>query len=233
LHGRTDLVKILLCDDHGILRDALRALLGGRGFHVVADAASGEQALLLARELRPDLVLLDVVLGGANGIVITRRLLEALPATHVLGLSMLEDHRYAAAMLEAGAMGYVVKSALADELVHAIELVAAGGQYVSPGAQPPGAAGGGRRSQVARVTAARFAAKPALAASRPEVLSRREREVLKLVADGESSKRIAASLEIAVTTVETHRRQIMDKLGLRSVAELTKYAIRAGLTSLD
>lgn len=218
-------MRILLCDDHGIVREGLRAILAEQGLEVVGEARSGREAIAMATRLRPAVVLMDISMPDLNGVLATQRLLVEAPESKVIALSMHADHRYVTAMFRAGASGYVVKSSLSEELMQAIHCVTNNGRYVSPTIagvdleQTP--ASGAVASSESRST-------PAI-----KVLSAREREVLQLVADGMSTKEIATALDIATSTVETHRRQLMDKLNLRTVAELTKYALREGLTSLD
>lgn len=208
-------MKVVLADDHAMVRDGLRAVLEKAGVSVVGEAANGREAVVQALRLHPDVVVMDVGMAELNGIDATRRLTRELPGTKVLGLSMNADRRYVTAMLSAGAVGYVLKNAAAEQLIEALTVVVSGGTYLSPGLD----------TVIPIGTAGRTAAQRAL--------TPREREVLQLVAEGKSSKEVAAALEIALPTVETHRRQIMEKLGLRSIAELTKYAIREGLTSAD
>lgn len=216
-------MRILLCDDHRIMRDGLRAILERAGFVVVGEAADGRQGLRLAEELAPDVVLMDISMPELNGIDATRALVGRCPGVKVLGLSMSAEPRYVRALLAAGASGYVLKSSAAKDLIEALHTVAAGAEYVSPDVARERAAEPG--AGVAP------SAPPSSRAVRP--LSGREREVLQLLAEGHSSKEIALRLCVATTTIESHRRQIMDKLNIRTIAELTKYAIREGLTSVD
>jgi len=222
-------VKIVLADDHRMMRDGLRAILEKDGHEVVGEAANGHEALAVAHRARPNIVLMDISMPELNGIDATRRLVAELPATKVIALSMNTDRRYVLAMFEAGAVGYLLKSSAADELITAIGAVASGQKYVSPSI-----AG----IVLERLVSAPLASAPPSRRTAPDAgaakaLSLREREVLQLLAEGKSSKEIAGRLGVAVPTVETHRRQIMAKLGLRTIAELTKYAVREGLTSLD
>jgi DNA-binding NarL/FixJ family response regulator len=217
-------MRILLVDDHRMMREGLRALLEREGMTIVGEAASGRDVLKIVEDLRPEVLVMDVSMPDLNGIDATRQVCAAAPWVTVVGLSMNADRRFVLGMFEAGASAYVLKTSAADDLVQAIREVAAGRKYLSsklvetvPGW--PESVGHRTRTPVP------FPAVKALTA--------REREVLQLVAEGNSSKEIAAKLEVAVPTVETHRRQIMDKLGLHSIAELTKYAIREGLTSPD
>jgi DNA-binding NarL/FixJ family response regulator len=213
-------MKVVLVDDHRMVRDGLRAVLERAGVEVTGEAATGHEALTEVRRLRPDVVVMDITMPELNGIDATKRLMAELPGLKVLALSMNADRRYVIAMLEAGAVGYLLKNSASEELLIALEAVARGETYLSP------AIAG---SVVAR--AIQGSPTPRSAEERP--LTVREREVLQLVAEGKSSKEIGSILHIAVPTVETHRRQIVEKLNLRSIAELTKYAIREGLTSTE
>jgi DNA-binding NarL/FixJ family response regulator len=222
-------MKILLCDDHRMMRDGLRVILEKEGFEVTGEAATGREVLALAAQLRPEVVVMDISMPDLNGIDATRKLLAKHPGIKVVGLSMNADRRYVTAMFAAGAVGYLVKSSASEELIQAIRAVAANLKYVSP------AIAGSFVDEF--VTHAGAAPLPAsISPARPsggKPLSPREREVLQLLAEGRSSKDIAARLDVAATTIETHRRQIMDKLQLRTIAELTKYAVREGLTTLE
>lgn len=222
-------MRILLCDDHRMMRDGLRAILEKENFEVTGEAATGREALVLAAELRPDIVVMDISMPDLNGIDATRKLLAKHPGIKVVGLSMNADRRYVTAMFAAGAVGYLVKSSASEELIQAIRAVAANLKYVSPAI-----AGSFVDDFVTHAGAAQFPSSfPAARSVASKPLSPREREVLQLLAEGKSSKDIAAQLDVAATTVETHRRQIMDKLQLRTIAELTKYAVREGLTTLE
>ncbi len=212
LHG----VKILLADDHQIMRDGLRAILAQSGFVVIGEASTGREAIAQAHALRPDLIIMDISMPDLNGIDATRRLASELPSIKVIGVSGHADSRYSSAMLEAGASGFVLKQAASKDLIAAVPIVMSGMTFVSPA-----------------VGQAIDSTRGARGSSNGKSLSPREREVLQLIAEGKASKEIASSLDIALPTVETHRRQLMDKLSLRTIAELTKYAIREGLTSLE
>jgi DNA-binding NarL/FixJ family response regulator len=214
-------VNILLVDDHQMMREGLRAVLEQEpDLHVAGEAADGRAALEACDRLQPDVVVMDVGMPGLDGIEATRQLQSRAPRARVVALSMNADRRYVQAMLSAGAWAYLVKSAASDELIRALRAVSHGEKYVSPAVAGAAvdALGGGSA---------------AVRADPRGQLSPREREVLQLIAEGLTSKEIAMRLRVAVSTIETHRKQIMAKLDLRSVAELTKFAIRAGLTSLE
>jgi DNA-binding NarL/FixJ family response regulator len=214
-------MRILLADDHQMMRDGLRALLEREpDLQVVGEAADGRAAVELCGRLQPDLVVMDIGMAGLNGIDATRQLTAQAPRVRVVALTMNTDRSYVLAMFEAGAMAYLVKSAAADELIRAIRAVARGQKFVSSAVA----------GAVVDGSSAHLEAEPA---GRRRALTPREREVLQLLSEGKTTKEIAAQLELAAQTVETYRKQIMAKLELRSVAELTKYAIRAGLTTLD
>lgn len=222
-------MKVLLADDHRMMRDGLRVILEKRNIEVVGEAGDGREAVTLAERVRPDIVVMDIAMPELNGIDATRRLVGSVPGSRIIGLSMNADRRYVLAMFAAGAMGYLLKSSAAEELVQAVHEVFNGHKYVSPtiaGTVIDNIIGsdGGTRPLPKRPV-------PGFPATK--ALTAREREVLQLVAEGKTSKQIATSLEVGMATIETHRRQLMDKLGLRTIAELTKYAIREGLTSLD
>lgn len=214
-------VAILIADDHQIVRQGLRGLLAQQAdFTVIAEAEDGRDAVRLACELTPDVVIIDVGMPELNGIDATRQLLAECPGARVVGLSMHADRRYVTEMLKAGAMGYLLKDCAFEELVTAIRTVLHDKIYLSQRIH----------EQVLQDYVAQLNRADATAFS---LLSPREREVLQLIAEGASVKEIAEQLSISVKTVETYRAQIMEKLDLHSVAELTKYAIREGLTSLE
>ncbi len=220
-------IRILIVDDHRLFREGLAGLLAAEAdFRVVGEAGDGQSALRLAGETQPEVVILDVTLPGENGIVVAGKLREAAPEARILALSMHVESRFVAEMFRAGAGGYLVKMCEFEELSEAVRVVASGGNYVSP--------------QIAgEVVREVFGGKPAVdeaaASAAPggiERLSERELEILRLLAEGKSAKESAVMLHVSVKTIDSHRRQIMSKLGLNSVAELTKFAIRSGLTSL-
>ncbi len=211
-------IKVLLADDHTILRMALRALLAREtDINVVADVERGADAVRVAAELKPDVVVMDIGMPDMSGIEATRALLSGDPAVKVLALSTYLERSLVAQMLAAGAKGYVVKSTHGDELLRGIREVSENRIYLCP--------------EVAAVMIDSMRDKSPAGAGDGERLGRREREVLALLAEGKTSQEIAAKLFIATSTVIAHRRNISRKLGLHTVAELTKYAIREGLTS--
>ncbi|MEY8876784.1 MAG: response regulator, partial [Leptothrix sp. (in: b-proteobacteria)] len=210
-------VRVLLADDHRMVREALRDMLAKvDGIEVVGEAGDAAGALAQARALVPDVIVLDISLPDLDGIEVASRLQRAGNAARIVALSGHADKHHVSAMLRAGAAAYLTKSTAGTELVRAIRAVVAGQSYFCP--------------EVAHALAAeiRERAQPGDAPR----LGRREREVLRLIAAGQRSPAIAEQLHIAVSTVEVHRRNIMRKLGLGNVADLTKYAIREGLASV-
>ena len=213
-------MKILLADDHKIMREGLRALIEKHGdMDVVEEAGDGRTAVQLTRKLRPDVVVMDLTMPVLNGIDATRQIMAAVPGARVIALSIHSDRRFVSQMFKAGAKGYLLKDCASEELILAIRTVADGKTYLSPGI-----AGAVVAEYVRSLAKHEETTQPSLTA--------REGEVLQLLAEGKTTKQAAAILDISVKTVETHRRQIMGKLQLNSVAELTKYAIREGLTPL-
>lgn len=211
-------IRVMLVDDHKILREALHSVLEReKDIQLLEDANDGNEAQRLARTQKPDVVVMDIGLPSVSGIEVTRRLLREHPDIRVLALSTFSDRRMVLQMLDAGASGYIVKSAGRDELLRGIRALAQGRNYLCP--------------EVSAVVVDSVRSKRADDKPEGERLGRREREVLRLLADGSTSPEIAGTLHIATSTVEVHRRNIMRKLDLHSVAELTKYAIRNGLTS--
>ncbi|MCE9595325.1 MAG: response regulator transcription factor [Planctomycetes bacterium] len=214
-------IRVLLVDDHKMMREGLRALLApATDIEVVGDASDGRKALDLVRTLSPDVVVMDVGMPELNGVEATRRIRTEFERVKVVALSTHTDKRYVHHLLEAGACGYVLKIAAHDELVRAIRAASLGRTYLSPEV-----AG----SVVERSTHPHGAGE----VSAFSTLGSREREVLQLVAEGKTSAETAKEMHISIKTVETHRRNIVQKLGLHGTAELTKYAIREGLTSVD
>lgn len=213
-------IRVLLVDDHPVFREALAHVLQHESdISVVGQAGDGRVAVDLARDLAPDVVVLDIAMPGLNGVGAAARILARNPEVRVIALSAYSDRHFVTEMFRAGAMGYVVKNAAGTELLRAIRAVHKGQRYVSPG--------------VAELPAGNPQQAPAAAGSSPRVeLGRREREVLQLIAEGLRGAEIARRLHIAESTVEVHRRNIMRKLDLHGVAELTRYAIREGLSPL-
>ena len=214
-------IRILLADDHKIVREGIRSLLEKQqDIEVVAEAQDGRQTLTLVGELLPKVVVVDVAMPGLNGIETTRRIVHGYPGTSVIALSMHADRRLVGSMLAAGASGYLLKDCAFEELANAIRAVAAGRTYLS--------------SRIVDVMVRDyFASHDRFVSSTPSALTGRESEVLQLLAEGSTAKEIASELQVSTKTIETHRERIMQKLNVHSVAQLTKYAIREGLTSLD
>jgi DNA-binding NarL/FixJ family response regulator len=211
--------KILLTDDHRLLRQGLASLLQTEGFEVVGEAEDGRNAVKLAKKLRPDIVILDISMPSLNGIEATRLICQELPRMKVLMLSMYSDSRFILEAFKAGAAGYLLKDAAFEEMVTAVKTVLKGRMYLSPAIA----------EVVVRKSVGQWSGETKI---RDAEISSRQREVLQLLAEGKSTKDIASTLYVSVKTVETHRKQIMDKLRVHSIAELTKYAIREGFTSL-
>ena len=214
-------IRIVLADDHKILRDGLRSLLEQQSdMQVVAEADNGRATVKLAQELNPDVVVMDIGMPDLNGIDATKQIVTKAPGVKVIALSMHSDKRFVQGMLSAGASGYLLKDSAFDELARAIQVVVADQTYLSP--------------KVAGVVVESMVRKTARRPARVSAdLSDREREVLQLMSEGKSTKQIAATLDVSIKTIETHRSRIMDKVGIHSVAELTKFAIREGLTSVE
>ncbi len=213
--------RILLADDHKIMREGLRALIEKHSeFQIVGQAEDGRTTIKLAQELTPDIIIMDIGMPDLNGIEATRRIKAALPGTRIIALSMYYDKRFVMGMLGAGASGYLRKDCAPEELVTAIQTVAQKGTYLSPRV-----AGAGLRKNVNSLSKK----------SRTDFvkLTERQREVLQSLSEGKNTKQIAHALKISVKTVETHILKIKEKLDIRSTAELTRYAIREGLTFLE
>ena len=215
-------IRVLIADDHKIMLAGLRSLLEKQtDFDVVAEAENGRKAVQMAEEKKPDVVVMDVSMPDLNGIEATKQIIESLPETRVIALSMHSDKRFVMGMLRAGASGYLLKDCASQELATAIRQVAGGKKYLSP--------------EITGVVIDDFllGAQIEEAATATSLLSPREREVLQLIAEGWSTKQIASHLYVSIKTIETHRRQLMKKLNLHNIADLTKYAIREGLTSIE
>lgn len=213
-------IRIVLADDHSIIRAGIRNLLDQEAdLEVVGEASDGRGVIRLNQELEPDVLIMDITMPNLNGIDATRQIIRKNPATKIIALSMHSDHHFVAEMLQAGATAYLLKDCVYDELVQAIHLVCQGKTYLSP--EIASLLVKDYRSQVTQTLAPKSA-----------TLSPREREVLQLLAEGNATKTIAEKLYLSVKTIEAHRAQIMRKLDIHNVADLTKYAIREGLTSL-
>jgi len=211
----------LLADDHGIIRQGLRSLLEKRpDVEVVGEADDGYRALELVRQLQPDIAVMDITMPNLNGVDATRKIVDEFANVRVIALSIHSNRRFVSDMLRAGASGYILKECLFDELVQAIRAVAAGSIYLSP--------------RITGVVVDDYVERLSVTSeSELAGLTDREREVLQLLAEGNSTKAIALKLHVSYKTIESNRRRIMEKLDIHSVAELTKYAIREGLTSLE
>jgi DNA-binding NarL/FixJ family response regulator len=210
-------IRVVLADDHALVRAGMRSLLGGMAqVEVVGEAASGEEALVLAERERPDVVLMDIAMKGMTGLQAAGRMREQHPAVRVIILSMHAGEEYVLQALRAGAIGYLLKDAATGELELALRSVMRGESWFSPAVS----------RQVVEGYVQRVGGEPVA-----DVLTARQREVLKLVAGGKSTKEIAFDLNLSVKTVETHRAQIMERLGIRDVAGLVRYALKTGLVS--
>ncbi|BAV97072.1 DNA-binding NarL/FixJ family response regulator [Lysobacter enzymogenes] len=208
-------VRVLIADDHTMVRESLAGLLRGAGVDVVAQAADGEETLQRAQELRPDVVVTDLSMPGLNGLEVIRRLREQAPAARVLVLTMHQEDEYILQAVRAGASGYVVKDSPAAELLAAVREVHAGRGYFGP--------------QAARALAEQLRHPERDLGDPYGRLTAREREVFHLIADGLTTKEIARRLTISVKTAENHRARVLDKLDVRNSAELVRYASRKGL----
>lgn len=213
--------QILLVDDHKIMRDGIKAILqhGGGEFFVVGEADNGAEAVQVARKTRPDIILMDIGLPGLNGIEATAEVLKHCPETKVIILSMYDDEHSVVSAIRSGARAFVLKKASDSDLLDALRTVAKGGSYLSP--------------QVSDRLLSRIQRGDLDAASAPsalESLSPREIQVMRLVAEGKTSKEIAALLDLGLQTVRSYRKTMMRKLGVSNVAGLTQLALAAGLT---
>ena len=211
-------LRILLADDHTIVRQGLRKVLEERPeWEVVAEAGDGREAVRQAEQLKPDVAILDVAMPLLNGIEATRQIGKKSPSTRVLVLSMHADDAYVIQILQAGAIGYLLKDSADVDLIQAVTAAAAGKSFFSPA--------------IARVMLDDYVRQLSDkgVTDRYETLSEREREIFQLIAEGKANKEIAALLSISPSTVETHRARIMDKLDLHSAAEIVLYAVRRGV----
>jgi len=213
-------IKILLVDDHQILRDGIRSLVKGYDdMEVIGEAADGREALDMVEKLSPDIVIMDISMPDLNGIDATRMIINEAPDVKVIALSMHHDKQFVSEIFKAGASGYLIKDSAFDELEHAIRIVISGQTYINP--------------QIASLVVESLVNQSVTPNPKSfSLLTEREREVLQLIADGKSTKQIAIDLNVSSKTIESHRRQVMGKLNVRSVADLTKFAIREGLTTI-
>jgi DNA-binding NarL/FixJ family response regulator len=214
--------RILIADDHQIVRQGLRILLEHEpDLNVVAEAEDGRATVRMVRNIQPDVVIMDVAMPDLNGIEATRQIVAEFPRIKIIALSMYSDRRFVVNMLKAGASGYLLKDCAFEELAKAIRAVLGNKTFLSPG--------------VSDILVRDFVQgyNPKNETTVYSVLTPREREVMQLMSEGRSTNQIAGHLHVSIKTIETHRQQIMHKLNISSVAQLTKYAIREGLTSLE
>jgi DNA-binding NarL/FixJ family response regulator len=220
-------IRVLLADDHGLVRAGIRSLLESLdGIHVVAEAANGREALNLVASRRPDVALVDIAMAELNGLEACARIAREYPQTKVIILSMHANEEYVLQALKAGAAGYLLKDAYTNELEMAIKAVAGGETYLSP--------------PVSKHVISNYMRRLGSEESDDESpynqlerLTPRQREILQLIAEGNTTQEIARTLNISVKTAETHRMQLMDRLGIHDIAGLVRFAIRVGLISLD
>lgn len=208
-----DKIHILLADDHAVVRQGFKMILAAQAdMEIVGEAGNGREALDLAGQLQPDVIVMDVAMPELNGIEATRRVAGLSPRSRVLALSMHKDSVYVREILRAGARGYLLKDAIASDLLAAVRAVARGEGYLSPGV-----------SDAVLNDYRRHVTDPI------DLLSSREREVLQMIAEGKTNKEIATVLNLSVYTVDAHRGRIMEKLNLHSVTDLVRFAVRCGL----
>lgn len=214
-------MRIVLADDQGMVRQGLKAMIEKQtDMKVVGEARDGWEVVELARKLSPDIIIMDISMPNLNGVEATRQILEEKPNIKIIALSMYPHKRYVTEMLKAGALGYVLKSYLFDELVKALHAASAGEHYLSP--------------QITDVLVGEYINKDSTnEESGLSKLTPRERQVLQLIAEGLSTKQVALRLSISPKTADANRRQIMKKLDIHSIAEITKFAIREGVTTPD
>jgi DNA-binding NarL/FixJ family response regulator len=206
------MLRILLADDHAVLREGLKALLERGGMKVVGEASDGREAVRLGTQLQPDVAILDIAMPVLNGLDAAHELLRAAPKTRSVVLTMHQEEQYVMDALRAGAKGYVLKSQATADLLQAIQEVSRGGVYLSPG--------------ISRTVVDAYLTKSELP---PDPLTARERQVLQLIGEGKTTKEVAVLLGVSVKTAETHRTRMMQKLDIHETAGLVRYAIRRGL----
>ena len=214
------MLEILVADDHEIVRKGLCSLLEqNKDFKIVAEARDGRTTVRLASELQPDIIIMDIAMPNMNGIEATKQIVNQNPEIKVIALSMHSDRRFVMEMLKAGVSAYLLKDSAFEELMLALKTVMKGKVYLSP--------------EIAGTIVEDYRQMKKDETSAFEVLTEREREVLQLIAEGKPTKEIAASLNVSVKTIESHRQKIMNKLELSSIAELVKYAIRSAITNIE
>ncbi len=210
---QTSKTRILLADDHALVRKGFRLILDSQpDMEVVGEASNGRETLLIAEQLKPDLIVMDVSMPELNGIEATRRVADVSPRTRVLALSMHKDSVYVREILRAGAKGYLLKDAADDDLLVAVRAVSRGEGYLSPAV-----------SDAVLIDYRRHVTDPI------DLLSSREREVLQMIAEGKTNKEIAVALHLSVYTVEAHRGRVMEKLNLHNTSDMVRFALRNGL----
>jgi DNA-binding NarL/FixJ family response regulator len=213
-------LKVLLSDDHKIVREGLKNLLyKNPAIEIVAESENGRETVELALKLHPDIVIMDITMPELNGIEAARQIVKNLPDTKVIALTMHSERQFVLEMLKAGASAYLLKDCAFDELLNAIAAVTTGKVYISP--------------SIAHIVVGSISSAEDSTANSFKLLTDREREILQLLSEGKSTKEIAYLLSISVKTVETYRQQVMNKLKIFNIAELTKYAIREGITSVE
>lgn len=214
-------IRILLVDDHKIMRDGLRSLIEKQSeMAVVGEAENGRTALRLTRKLKPDVIVMDINMPDLNGIDASRQIMAELPGVKIIAFSMYSDRRFVAEMFKAGVSGYLLKDAAFEELARAIRTVDDDQTYLGPKITD---------TVIKDYREQLLVHEPSASA----VPTDREREIIQLLAEGNTTKQIADQLNLSIKTIESHRRNIMEKLKIDSIAELTKFALREGLTTLD
>lgn len=215
------IIRILLADDHKMFRDGLKSLINAQDdMEIIGATENGRNAVQIAEELTPDVIIMDIGMPDMNGIEATRQIVDKLSHAKVIALSMHTDKRFIVGMFQSGASGYLLKDCAFDELVQAIRTVLSEHVYLS--------------SEIASKVVEDFAQSTPTSANEPlSILTNRERDVLQLLAEGCSTKEIAHERNVSVKTIENYRHKLMRKLSLDSVADLTKFAVREGLTTLE